>query len=612
MLLKSYPEDENSPSDKRLFLTHDEAILRKTLIGDITYTLTILLTKGEYLFGNIVIEFDLLKVHPSLFLDFDRASIYSLEINKLKLNPTDVYKNSRISIPLELQILGHNRIIVYYSCEYQNMQTGLRKNENAGKYYFYSQFEPWGANAVFPCFDQPDLKAYFQLISISPNEWEVISNEFVETVTFTKTNGIQCYLEKYCIDPKILPEPNATVRIFRKTQNVMSTYLFAIIAGDFIQLECKDSKIPIRVYAKSVYKTGFEKFWEEFFEITKQGLEFYAKFLNVPYSFPKYDQIFVPNFNEVAMENSGCVTLSEDLIENNSPHLHYLLLHEMAHHWFGNLVTMKWWDDLWLNESFATHFGRFVQSNLMICCNYGKPWATLAHKKDNLANQNTHALVNPLENMESAESIFDTICYEKGAAILRQLSYMIGEENFKEFITQYLQKYKWKNTTNLDFIEMLTETINKNKISFDIKLWSNLWIYKGGMANYLKPEIIITDGKISKFCVLQANDSHDETYRIHCISIMLENTDTSWTILKNIKINPECSTEISEAIGLPAPKSLLLNADDFAFCITILDNDSLEYFEKITTNNDWRHLHDYFVINRIQHAILETHKRMKK
>lgn len=297
------------------------------------------------------------------------------------------------------------------------------------------------------------------------------------------------------------------VTVFRQSFQI-APYLFAIVAGPYTYVESKTQEAglpPMRVYLrKSVIKTVEADVLNEMLTSTLVGMRFYKDLFGVPYQFRKYDQIFVPEFNAGAMENVACVTFSEGELRRGQTmtvdekmSLTNTLLHELAHQWFGNLVTMKWWNDLWLNESFATYMSYLVMTQAPELTKYREAWIDFMGMKFEGINADvlntTHPVVNAIQSVSEAESVFNGISYGKGASFLKQANKVLGQDTMKKALHSYFQKYKWKNTEFADFIGSLQEAYDaKNDTSmgknFEFKAWCDQWLKNSGV-NTLEPQV---------------------------------------------------------------------------------------------------------------------------
>ncbi|MCB9027245.1 MAG: ERAP1-like C-terminal domain-containing protein, partial [Bdellovibrionaceae bacterium] len=348
--------------------------------------------------------------------------------------------------------------------------------------------------------------------------------------------------------------------------------------------------IPLRLYARKSLKKFVNA--EEWFRATKEGLDFFPKYFNTPFPYTKYDQIIVPELSFGAMENVGAVTFSENYIsrgrktEQQLRSLKRTLLHEMAHMWFGNLVTMKWWNDLWLNESFATYMSSVAMSqnkkqklSSMLDFNNNKEWA---YWEDRLIT--THPILTEVNNTDKAFSNFDGITYGKGAATLKQLVFYIGEDNFKKGLALYFQRHAEKNTTLADFISSLGEAAK-----IDLTAWQKKWLETAGV-NQISAKFTCNDiKKIDSFKLIQSSSYPPEVLRPHklLVSLIKKNKD-GISSFKTVEARMESSeTSITELVGQDCPDLVFPNYQDYAYVNVQLDSRSLNFIE-----NNLQHIKD--------------------
>ncbi|HEX4721650.1 MAG TPA: aminopeptidase N, partial [Pseudonocardiaceae bacterium] len=433
-----------------------------------------------------------------------------------------------------------------------------------GETYLYSQFETADAKQMFACFDQPDLKATYQLTVLAPADWKVISNSAAD---------------------RIEDDPSTAARhVFTKTE-LLSTYLVALVAGPYTEwrdeyTEAGDIRIPLGLYCRASLAAHMDA--DRLFAETKQGFGYFHGAFGVPYPFGKYDQVFVPEFNAGAMENAGCVTFLEDYVFRSRVTRYMYerrcetVLHEMAHMWFGDLVTMRWWDDLWLNESFATFASVIAQAE---ATEYRHAWTTFAniekswaYRQDQLPS--THPVAADIPDVEAVEVNFDGITYAKGASVLKQLAAYVGIDNFMAGLRVYFAKHAWSNATLADLLTALEEASGR-----DLSQWGAQWLQTTGL-NVIRPRFAVdADGRFTEFAVLQgpARPGAGEL-RTHRLAIGSYDFDDAGKLVRNDRVEVDVAgerTEVPELVGVKRGKLLLVNDDDLTYCTMRLDNDSL-------------------------------------
>lgn len=535
-------------------LTRDLAQKRAKTISNLKYSLSINLKKSIKTYtGKCILTFFLSNKDEPLILDFT-GNIKKLSINEKEAS-FGTFEN-KISISPENLSLGENKLEISYENEFDTTGDGLHKFDDPEDHseYIYSNFEPYDAHRMFPCFDQPDLKAIYNLTVTSPKDWEVIANT----------------------PESVVDEKNETKTTTFKPTKPISTYLFHLSAGDYAKIEDNWGETPLRIFCRKTMKKYVKD--KEIFTVTKQGLEFYSKFFDYKYPFDKYDQLFVPEFNSGAMENVGAITFTEKLIFRHEPTrterltLAEVILHEMVHMWFGDLVTMKWWDDLWLNESFADYLAYFGMVRAtefkegMQDFSSRKSWA---FTQDQLPT--THPVAADASDTDIAFANFDGISYAKGASIIKQMIFYLGEDIFKKGVQAYFKKYQWKNTELKDFITCMEEASGKN-----LQEWTRLWIQTSGI-NTIKPIYETKDGKIKSFSIKQYPGGN--ILRPHKTLVALfycnenkceKQKDVEFTFDK--EENP-----IKELENEKKPDFICLDYNDDCYFKEILDRDSLEY-----------------------------------
>ena len=443
-------------------LTRKQAELRAKTISDIKYKIKLELDKDSNTYnGKTKIYFHYnKKTNDALVLDFITESVSEIYLNNKKLKN---YKKDEYWLYIDSSILnnGKNKLEIIYTNKYDNTGSGFHKfiDPEDNEIYIHTDFEPYDAHRLFPCFDQPDLKAYYQLNVIGPASWEYIHNSTVKSEAVNRSKKSISF--------------NETAKF--------STYLFALVVGPHVKWEDMYNDIPLKLYCRKSLAKYLDP--KNIFDITKESFKFLEAYFNIPYPYVKYDQVFVPEFNFGAMENVGCVTFTEHYIfQSRKLYVDYLnrantIFHEMVHMWFGNLVTMKWWNDLWLNESFADYISYYAMSKGKLFSDsleyfYSrKDWA---YMQDQLST--THPIVGSAEDTKDAFANFDGISYAKGASVLKQMILYVGEKNFRDGIRAYLKKYYEKNTILDDFLSCMSKSSGKNIVS-----WSKQWLETTGV-----------------------------------------------------------------------------------------------------------------------------------
>mmetsp|Transcript_20458 Transcript_20458/g.38299 ORF Transcript_20458/g.38299 Transcript_20458/m.38299 type:complete len:871 (-) Transcript_20458:81-2693(-) len=544
-------------------LTKDEAALRSATISDVSYRLRLVVGRGTTYEGTVDVNFNVVKEEaPALWLDFKATEVHSL-----KVNGTEVTEISWVGGKLALGNLPqgavHARVI--FKNDYSTSGCGLHHfvDPEDGEEYLYTQFEPFYAHRMFPCFDQPDLKATFELSVSAPAEWKVISNTLVV--------GSE--------DPELPQVEGRTVTVFKPTLRI-STYLYAVCAGPYVEFRVDENElgIPLGFYCR---KTLAKHMVVELYSVpTILGFKFYNEYFDFTYPFEKYDQVFVPEFNFGAMENVGCVVYRDQFIFKEAPsqndliRVSHVFLHEMAHMWFGNLVTMKWWDDLWLNESFADYIC-FYAIDKGLPGAYPEVWQSFLDSKgwgyDTDQLPTTHPISCIVNSTDEVETNFDGISYSKGAACLQQLSFLVGEENFRTGLRKYMHKYQFSNSTFENLITMLNE-----EVEIDLHQWADSWIKTAGL-NEIQPVLHTTEGRLDQLEIQQRAALADHaTLRSHKIKAELYDSELNLESSFIIQVQPQESTIVSEVESRPAPSFVLLNSNDQDYVKFILTSQEIK------------------------------------
>ena len=546
-----------------LNLTRDEARERARLLAVDSYEVHLDLTTGDKLFrSETVARFSANDVGASTRIDLAADTVRSVTLNGVELDPFEITVKGGLQIP---GLAAENELRIVADCAYMHTGEGMHRFVDPvdGEVYLYTQFESNEAHRVYACFDQPDLKAVFTLTVDGPEHWTVLSNEPVTSIDEVR-EGV-------------------TRRFFAPTPKV-STYITVICAGAFhgvtdAYVRPDGSTIPLGLYCRASLGQYLDP--AELIELTQQGFAFFEQQFGRPYPFTKYDQVGVAEFNAGAMENSGCVTFHEDYFVFRSKVTDALrdtrantLLHEMAHMWFGDLVTMKWWDDLWLNESFAEFMAYHSAAE---ATRFSTAWTSFAtgrkawgYRQDQLPS--THPIVADAPDIETVKANFDGITYAKGASVLRQLVAWVGLEEFMSGLRAYFAKHAWGNTTLADLLVELEETSGR-----DLTLWSKEWLETAG-CNTLRPESELgADGTYQQIAVLQDAPADHPTLRSHRIAIGLYDRQGEKLVRRRrVEIDVEGSrTQVPELIGERQADLLLINDDDLTFAKIRLDERSL-------------------------------------
>lgn len=544
------------------FLSQDYAKKRAERISNIAYELTLTLTGKEDFSGISKISFDLSDIESSITVDLDNANITELLINGKSTEI--VYNKWFITLSPEFLIKGKNTVTVSYSRPHNTDGNGLHRMLDPvdGKVYTYSNFEPDTAHHMFALFDQPDLKASYQITAIVPTSWQVIS-------TMRETN----------IDD--LGETRSWN--FPPTKQ-LSSYVFSLHAGPYKMWQDTTGKYPLRLFARQSVADLIVP--DDWFKYTTKGLAFFEDYFGFPYQFEKYDQLLVPDLNAGAMENVAAVTFNErdflhksTMSEAQHEQLAGVIMHEMAHQWFGNMVTMKWWNGLWLNESFASFLGTMATAE---ATKFPHVWQSFfSENKQSAYTLDQQSITHPIDtevvSTANANDNFDAITYDKGASALKQLRHLLGAEVFREGVHNYLAKYAYKNATQEDFIDSLSTAAKR-----DLQLWSKQWIYAAGV-NTISAKYSCTKEKIKHFSLHQTSASQAmPDLREQRVQIALFKLNPQGLALnKVVAITYRGAvTIVPELIDAPCPDLAFPNYEDWAYVKVKLDKQSFSTAKK--------------------------------
>jgi aminopeptidase N len=534
-------------------LTRDEARERARLLVvdsyDVHLDLSLAIDEPAIFRSVSTIMFSCSEPGAVTHLDITADRIVAATLNGEPIDVDAGFTGQRLALP---PLAAENVLYVVANCVFSRTGEGLHRFVDPvdKEVYLYSQFETFDAHRMFACFDQPDLKATFTFTVDAPEAWLVLSN---------------------------MPSTqDGERRVFDPTPR-QSTYITAIVAGAYVGAEDSHDGIPLGVYCRKSLVQYLDA--DEIITVTKQGFDAFHTLFDYRYPWPKYDQIFVPEFNMGAMENSGCITLTEDYVfRSRTTDAAYerraiTVLHEMAHMWFGDLVTMRWWDDLWLNESFAEFVSTQVTADSTrwsdawtSFCTIEKMWA---YRQDQLPT--THPIAADIVDIEAVTTNFDGITYAKGASVLKQLAHWVGHDAFYAATRAYFRKHAYSNTTLQDLLDDLTEGSGR-----DLSTWSKDWLQTAGV-NTLRPHFQVdANGAFTSFAIVQEAPEDYPTLRSHRLRIgMFTRTDEGLIRNQQIEIDAAgSSTDVPELVGVRQPDLILLNDDDLTYAKIRLDEAS--------------------------------------
>lgn len=562
-------------------LTREEARRRAEMLQVQRYEIALDLTRHAEsdTFESVTTVAFTVQQPGDTFIDLRAAGVNEVRLNGVDIRrqaclpgKEGVYDETR-GIQLPKLSTGEHRLQVVAQCRYSHSGQGLHRFVDPAdqRTYLYTQFETADAKRVFACFDQPDLKARYRLTVHTPEDWRVISNAPQETHTTA----------------------DGTLTHTSEVDYPLSTYLIAVCAGPY--LEVKDTwtgtlthhpetptdqphdavEVPLGLYCRQSIGKHLDP--DVLFRETKQGFDYYHRHFGFSYPFNKYDQVFCPEYNMGAMENAGCVTIRDEYVFTSAAtHYRYerradTILHELAHMWFGDLVTMRWWDDLWLNESFATWASAMSQSEET---EYTTAWVTFANVEKAWAYQqdqlpSTHPVFSGAQDIEEVEQNFDGITYAKGASVLKQLQAYVGREAFFAGVRRHFAAHAYGNATFADLLAALEDASGR-----DLSGWADEWLRTTGISE-IRPEFeVAKDGTYSRFTVVQT-----ETPRTHRLAVGLYSL-VDGRVVRTERVELDVSghrTEVPQLVGLPNADLVIVNDDDLTYCMMGLDNASLHF-----------------------------------
>ncbi|MFB7174389.1 aminopeptidase N [Streptomyces sp. NPDC056254] len=552
-------------------LTREEAQQRAKLLTVDSYEIELDLTgaqEGGTYPSVTTVRFQSAEAGAETFIDLVAPAVHEVVLNGKSLDVAAVFRDSRIA--LAHLVAGANELRVVADCAYTNTGEGLHRFVDPvdQQAYLYTQFEVPDARRVFASFEQPDLKATFQFTVTAPEGWTVISNSPTPAPADVKDN----------------------VWRFEPTPRI-SSYITALIVGPYHSVHSSyegpnGQSVPLGIYCRPSLAEFLDA--DAIFDVTRQGFDWFQEKFAYDYPFAKYDQLFVPEFNAGAMENAGAVTIRDQYVfRSKVTDAAYevraeTILHELAHMWFGDLVTMEWWNDLWLNESFATYTSIACQAYAEgskwphAWTTFANSMKTWAYRQDQLPS--THPIMADIRDLDDVMVNFDGITYAKGASVLKQLVAYVGMDAFFKGVQAYFKAHAFGNTRLSDLLGALEETSGR-----DLAAWSKAWLETAGI-NVLRPEITTdADGVITAFGIRQeapplpAGAKGESTLRPHRVAVGLyELRDGALVRTDRIELDIDGAlTTVPELVGRARPAVVLLNDDDLSYAKVRLDEESL-------------------------------------
>ncbi len=565
-------------SDTSDVLQRSEAVARAGLLDDVTYDIELDLGdgRGETFLSTSRVHFRCSEPGASTFIDLTAPHLESVTCNGDAV-PADAVGAHRIRLD---GLAADNEVVVVARCAFQRTGTGLHRFVDPvdDQIYLHTQFEPFDAHSVYACFDQPDVKARFRLTVHVPSAWTVVGNEPVAS----RDDGDGVGTWRLEVTPPI------------------STYITALVAGPLHVVTDDSGPVPLGLYCRESLARYLEP--DEMFEVTRAGMAFFGRAFGRPYPFSKYDQLFVPEFNWGAMENAGCVTFSESYLfrskvtESERMARGATTLHELAHMWFGDLVTMRWWGDLWLNESFATYVSYWA---LVEATRFTSAWVQFVNREVSWAIRQdqlptTHPIVADAPDTDTALNNFDGITYAKGALVLAQLVAWVGTEAFVSGLQDYFARHAWDNATLADFLTALEKASGR-----PLDRWARQWLSTTGVNTVWVEATVGADDRYETIDVVQEPSTGDQgpQLRDHRIAVGLYDLDGE-ALVRRTTTELDITaprTEVPTLVGHATADLVLPNDDLLSYVKVRLDERSLTTLrdhlggirEPLTRANAW-------------------------
>jgi aminopeptidase N len=526
-------------------LTRAEATARASLLTVHSYTIDLDLTTGSSSFHSITVVRFAAPAGSSTFIEVRPTALHRVSLNDAPVDVTALHDGR---LPLT-GLAAENELMVSGEFPYSHENDGLHRYVDPadGNVYLYAMSSPSSAPRIFACFDQPDLKAPLSFTVTAPVDWQVLGTG-----------------RSHRAGPG---------RWELATTPPLPTYLATVVAGPYESLTTVHDGIPLGLHTRASLADDLKANSEEIFDITRRCLDEYLRLFGVAYPFGKYDQVFVPEFAPWAMENPACVLIRDEQLHRGTATVRdredraITIAHEMSHMWFGNLVTMRWWDDLWLTEAFGDYMGHRIPTAATFFTGTETTFSANRKTKAYAADQrpSTHPLSADAPDVATGLSHFDHISYFKGSAVIRQLAAAVGDEALRKGLRGYLERHAYGNADYDDFLAALTASSQ-----IDLASWAQRWLRESNV-NTLEPEISVIDGKIAAAAIVQTAPASHPVLRPHTLNVGLYGEQPA-----TVRVTIDGSrTELPELAGRPAPRFLLLNDDDLTYAKIRLDTQSL-------------------------------------
>ena len=613
-------------------LTHVDAKHRSEAVAPrVEYEVYLHLQKGTHFNGLLQARFTLRQT-GNLFLDFSGTAPLTLQINDnapldLRVESAALYKKPKLHLPADQLVVGANVLRVKFDNQYNKGHFGNKGlvpfTSSDDLQYLYTQTEPFQLNHIIPVFDQPDLKATFRLQLLHPSDWTALSNTSPVRFHADHSRHLDDRQTLSGFDKLVLDEcagdfehESQSLSVFGRTP-LLSTYLFCLAAGPFAQIELAPSErlrgIPMRFFCRQQKaRHGLEQYRYMFEALTK-AIVFFEAFFGIEFPFAKWDFVMCPVFDHGAMEYPGCVTFNEASHMSDSETVPVaaktestrVIIHELAHMWFGNLVTMKWWDGLWLNESFAEFsailcFSRIAPSlsysvtDVQVYANVRKDWGYMDDSRST-----THPIVCPVPDTARALAIFDGITYSKGFAVLTQFYHLVGHQRISGNLKNYFTEFRWGNTETKDLFRHLAQGVSE----INVHKWFEVWLTTSG-TNCIQAQWGPTTPGGQTMALLQYPllPKHQQL-RMHYFELGFFDADAKLVTSDKVLLGAQPVTELRmKNCGY---RALLPNCTDIDFLQIDLDPFSADFF----VDNFWRlesKLHVMLVVKSLRRSLLSV------
>jgi len=537
-------------------LERDTADARKARISNLGYELLIDLSASEEAFaGDVTLRFDLADAATGLTIDFTGGTVDTVLVNDAPVAAE--YNGYFITVPADTLQPGPISIQVTYRHPYDRDGTGLHRfvDPEDGQTYLYTYLWPYYANRLLPSFDQPNLKANFSLRVLAPEDWTVVSTS--PGSAESTADGSRSWT--FAPTPKI------------------STYVFSLHAGPYAVWHDDTGDVPLRLFARQSLAEYVAV--DEWFEITQQGMRFYKRYFDIPYPFEKYDQLIVPEFNIGGMENVAAVTYTENYVQRQQSDRGQretragTILHELAHMWFGDLVTHDWWNGMWLNESFATQMATLAEHEVTEFTDTWHGFFTVSKQRafQRDSRVTTHPIEQPVNGTDEFYTLFDAITYEKGASALKQLRHLVGAENYRLGVSAYLKENAYGTTELADFIGHQEQSAGT-----DLGDWSDEWLLKPGF-NTLGVEKECDGDTLRSLTITQSAPADHPTLRTHRVDVALYDPGQDGTLVAGDILPVQVGgarTEVAVPDGRACPVLVNPNHNDWTFAKIALSDEA--------------------------------------